>query len=177
MSGIARFLHPQQRQNTCAVAAVRTVLHFQFNIRVSEDALIALGTRPSSPIVKEGSDTQHIRRMVRGASAAYNGEKPWTLRVRRSGTIKQLAYWTRHGRWPILQVYVPEIADEFSHAIVVLHVTKDRVWYFDPDTIGEPAPRSMSHEKFVALWEWPTTGERWWSVINGGSLMDVRFSV
>lgn len=168
MQGLSRFLHPQQRQNTCAVAAVRTVLHYQFNVRITEPALIALGTRPSSHIVKEGSDTQHIRRMVRGASAAFNAEKPWTLRVRRHGTLKQLAYWTRHGRWPIVQVYIDEIQDLFSHAIVVLSVTKDRVWYFDP---GDTIPRSMSHEKFFAWWQWPSTGERWWSVINGGVLV------
>lgn len=169
MADLQRFLHPQQRQNTCAVASVRTVLHYQFNVRIPEPSLIALGTRPTSHIVKEGSDTHHIRRMVRNASTSYNAGKPWTLRVRRTGTLRQLAYWTQRGRWPIVQVYVQEQREDFSHAVVVTSLTKDRVFYFDP---GETVIRSMTREKFFEWWQWPHTGERWWSVINGGDLVD-----
>lgn len=163
------YLHSQQRNATCAVAAVRTVLHRQFGVRIAEAALVALGTVPEAPIVAEGSDTLAMRRMVRGASRAFNPGPPWTLRVRREGTLRQLRYWTKQGRWPIVQVFVPESLEH--HAVVVLQVEADRVQYFDPDPSMGKKPRWMSKDRFLDWWLSPISNDRWWTVINGGDLV------
>lgn len=163
------FLHSQQQSATCAVAAVRTVLHRQFGVRVCEPALTALGTMFGSPIVRMGSDVHNMRRMVRLASQAYNGMRPWTLRVRRNGTLKALSYWVRRGRWPIVQVFVPEMMEH--HAIVVIKVEADRVQYFDPDPSMSKRLRWMSKDKFLDWWLSPIDACRWWAVINGGELV------
>jgi hypothetical protein len=87
---VEHFLHPQQRTTTCAMAAIRTVLHRQFGVQLAEAALVALGNRPDQPIVKHGSSTVEMRRAIRGASQAYNTAAPWTLRVRQHGTFRML---------------------------------------------------------------------------------------
>jgi hypothetical protein len=163
------FLHNQQRNATCAVAAIRTVLHRQFGVRVAEAALVALGTYPEDPILKNGSGTAEMRRMVRNASRAFNAGPPWTMRVRKHGTLRQLAYWTKHGRWPIVQVFVPEEMEH--HAIVVVAVEEHRVRYFDPDPLAGRKLRAMSKERFFDWWLSPITNERWWAVVNGGDLL------
>lgn len=163
------FLHSQQRNATCAVAAVRTVLHRQFGVRIAEAALVALGTEAHDPIVKTGSDTSDIRRMVRHASRAYNLGPPWTLRARKHGSWRQLQYWTRQGRWPICQVFVPEALEH--HAIVVIAVESDRIQYFDPDPSVGKKPRWMSKARFLEWWVSPLTGDTWWAVVNGGDLV------
>jgi len=163
------FLHSQQQSATCAVASVRTVLHRQFGVRVPEAALMALGTLYGSPIARLGADTHNMRRMVRLASQAYNGAKPWTLRVRRRGTLRSLAYWTRRHRWPIAQVFVTEMSE--YHAVVVVQVERDRVQYFDPDPSVGKKLRWMSKERFLEWWAGPAADERWWAVINGGDLV------
>jgi hypothetical protein len=110
--------------------------------------------------------------MVRNASNAVNVGPPWTLRVRKHGTIRQLQYWTRHGRWPIVGVFVPEMLEH--HAVVVIDVIGDRVRYFDPDpTVGRQL-RTMSKDRFFQWWLSPVTAERWWAVINGGQLIDQK---
>lgn len=165
-----RFLHRQQRNKTCAVACVRTVLHRQFGVQVPEAALVALGRRPTDPILTEGSDTQAIRRMVRNASAAYNQGPPWTLRVRSSGTFGQLKAALRRGRWPICQVYVS--SEQCHHTVVVLGVTSTLVLVFDPDPSTEPNPRWMSRAAFQAWWTSPETGDTWYALVNGGVLKE-----
>lgn len=161
------YLHVQKRVNTCAVAAVRTVLHWQFDLRVAEEALVALGTRPPFPIVTTGSDTHDMRRMVQNASQAFNPGAPWTLRVRKQGTVAQLAYWVRRGRWPIVQVFVQEMLA--YHAVVVVAVDRTRVQVFDP---GVPKRlRWIEKSAFLEWWLAPDTQQRWWSVINGGALV------
>jgi hypothetical protein len=164
------YLHSQQRSSTCAVAAIRTVLHWQFGVRVSESALVALGTNIQSPIIAHGSDTHDMRRMVREASNRFNTSDPWTLRVRKHGTVRQLAYWVRNGRWPIVQVYVKESAEH--HAIVILDVDRERVCYFDPDPSSGKTEKWMPKDRFLEWWVSPVNGERWWSVINGGALVE-----
>lgn len=163
------YLHSQQRNTTCAVAAIRSVLHRQFGVRVAEAALVALGTTPHEPIVRHGAATNDMRRIVRGASRAFNHGPPWTLRVRRQGTLRQLKYWVDQGRWPIVQVFVEETIE--YHAVIVLEVEPDRVKLFDPDPTVGKKPRWMSKEQFLAWWKCPVSGERWWSVINGGDLV------
>lgn len=163
------FLHSQQRNATCAVAALRTVLHWQFNVRVAEAALAALGTVVESPIVVHGSTTADIRRMVRNANRAFNAGPPWTLRVRRQGTTKQLAHWVRRGRWPLVQVYVHEAAE--YHLVVVVEVTPEGVHYFDPDPVEGKGIHVLPKDQFLAWWECPLYGERWWAVVNGGQLV------
>lgn len=163
------FLHAQQRRTTCAVASIRTVLHRQFGLRIAEAALIALGTTPDAPIIREGSDTRAMRRMVRNASKAYNAGPPWTLRVRTKGTLRQLQYWLKRGRWPIVEVFVDDVNE--SHAIVVVGVSATRVRFFDPDPSAGKKLRSMNREDFLDWWSSPPNNPRWWSVVNGGDLL------
>lgn len=159
-----RCLHRQQRATTCAVAAVRTVLHYQFGVRVTESALIALATRPEAPILREGSGAQEIRRMVRGASQAFNPGPPWTLRVRRHGTLLQLENVLKRHRWPI--VWVPRPDDMQDHVMVVLAVEPNRVLVFDPDPSDLNNPRWLSPDEFLHT----TQDVTWYAVINGGTL-------
>jgi len=163
------FLHSQQRNCTCAVAAIRTVLHRQFGVRIAEAALVALGTEAADPILSGGTDTSAMRRIVRLASRGFNTGKRWTLRVRTQGTLRQLRYWTRRGRWPLVQVFLFD--ESQHHAVVVLQVEQDRVQYFDPDPGQGRKPRWMSKEDFLAWWCSPITNQRWWAVINGGDLV------
>lgn len=166
------FLHSQQRNATCAVAAIRTVLHRQFGLRVAEAALVALGTDPHDPIVKNGSSTTDMRRTVRNASRAFNTGQPWTLRVRKHGTLRQLQYWLKQGRWPIVQVFIPEQLEH--HAIVVLEIRGDRVRYFDPDPSAPKKLAWMRSDRFLEWWLSPVSQDRWWAVVNGGVLRDAE---
>jgi hypothetical protein len=163
------YLHYQQRSTTCAVAGIRTVLHWQFGIRVSESALVLLGTRPDAPIIKNGSDVHDMRRMVREASARFTHDASWTLRVRTQGTLGQLRHWVRRGRWPLVQVFVPENLEH--HIIVVTDVVGDRVQYFDPDPSGGRGVQWMDEAPFLDWWCSPVSNERWWAVVNGGVLI------
>lgn len=162
---MSHVLHVQQRSSTCAVAAVRTVLHHQFGLRISESALVALGTRPSRPIVKHGSTTTDMRRMVRGASTSYHTGSPWGLRTRRRGTFALLAKELRGGRWPIVQVYQQE-QDE-HHAVVVTALTATHVLVFDPDYSTTPNLRWLPRDEFAEWWKCPYSGETWFAVITG----------
>lgn len=164
------YLHRQQRTSTCAVASIRTVLHWQFGVRVSESALVALGTDIRRPIVSHGSDVHDMRRMVREASTRFNEKAPWTLRVRTQGTLRQLAYWVKRGRWPIVQVFQDDSNEH--HAIVVVAVERDRVQVFDPDPSHTKQLRWMDKDAFLAWWLSPVSNERWWSVVNGGELVE-----
>ena len=161
-----QFLHPQERESTCAMAAIRTVLHKQFGLRISESALVALGNSPHEPILQHGSATTEIRRAVRGASRAFNTGTPWTLRTRTDGTIRKLIAALAGGRWPIVEVNESQL-----HAIVVVEIRGDRVRFFDPG-ISKPTIRSMSRERFMQYWLRPSTTYRWWALINGGELKD-----
>lgn len=158
-------LHVQQRPTTCAVAAVRTVLHHQFGLRVSEAALVALGTLAAKPIVTHGSTTTDMRRMVRGASAAFHTGTPWRLRTSRRGTFTGLMKELAAGRWPIVQVYQADL-DEY-HAVVVTELTATQVRVFDPDYSRETNLRWMSREAFHAWWACPQSRDTWYAVVIG----------
>jgi ABC-type bacteriocin/lantibiotic exporter with double-glycine peptidase domain len=162
-----QFLHTQQRAATCAVAAIRTVLHRQFGVRVPEAALVALATSPDDPIVSTGSSTKQMRQMVRQASRAFNPNAPWTLRVHRRGTMRMLQSAVRRGRWPLVQVYLPD--QQEHHIVVVLEVTPTHVKFFDPDPGHARTVRRKSHQQFLDWWTSPVDGI-WWAVINGGEL-------
>ncbi len=163
-------LHVQQRPTTCAVAAVRTVLHHQFGLRMSEAALVALGTRPTKPIVTHGSTTTDMRRMVQGASTAYHAGVPWKLRTSRRGTFTKLLNELAAGRWPIVQVYLAE-QDEY-HAVVVTELTATQVRVFDPDYSLDHNLRWMPREAFHAWWTCPQSGDTWYAVIVGDRFED-----
>ena len=165
-----RFLHRQQRHATCAVACVRTVLHRQFGLRVSEAALVALGTTPEYPIVKTGSYTSHMRQMVRSVSSAYNSGAAWGLFVRTRGTLAMLRRALARGRWPICQVFVREVGE--FHAVVIMDITAESVLVFDPDPTIEPNPRWYSRADFVAWWTAPKSGDTWYAVLSGGVLKE-----
>jgi hypothetical protein len=169
-AGYLGYLHRQQRNSTCAVASVRTVLHRQFGLRVSENALVALGNDPHEPIVRYGTDVHGMRRMVRKASEAFNKGPSWTLRVRKRGTLRALRYWVRRGRWPIIQVFVVEALEH--HAVVVLDVKNDAVLVFDPDPSEDASPRWVPKATLLEWWVSPINDERWWAVINGGSIIE-----
>lgn len=164
-----QYLHPQQRTTTCAIAAIRTVLHRQFGVQIAEAALVALATRPDSPVIKHGSSTVEMRRAVRGASQAYNAQAQWTLRVRHNGTFRMLQWALKQGRWPIAQVFVAEAMQ--YHAIVVTAVTATKVQYYDPDQEGRKL-RWMSRKRFAKWWACPVDGNQWFAVINGGVLKE-----
>lgn len=166
-----RFLHPQERETTCAMAAVRTVLHKQFGLRISESALVALGNTPEVPILVHGSSTREIRKAVRGASKSFNTGKPWTLRTHTQGTMRSLVQALKRGRWPIVEVF--DAGQMAYHAIVVLAIKDEVVQYFDPGERGKPVIKRLSKEKFLEMWYSPETGHRWWALINGGELKDV----
>lgn len=158
-------LHVQQRSTTCAVAAVRTVLHHQFGLRMGEGALVAIGSHPNKPIVEHGSTTTDMRRMVQGASRAHNPGPPWKLRTSRRGTFTKLMKELAAGRWPIVQVYQGE-PDEY-HAVVVTELTATHVRVFDPDYSRATNLRWMTREAFHAWWACPVSGETWYAVVVG----------
>lgn len=165
------FLHVQQRDATCAVASIRTVLHRQFGLRVAETALVALGTSPEAPILREGTAMSQMRTIVKRASAAFNHGPPWTVWNRRRGTLKMLQAAVRRGRWPILIVFLRDYQDH--HALVVLDVTADKVVFFDPDPAYKRRPRTLSRAEFLELWTDPHDGTTWMAVVNGGTLIDL----
>lgn len=164
-----QFLHSQQRNTTCAMAALRTVLHRQFGVKISEAALVALGNDPKAPILKHGSSTGEMRRAVRGASKAFNTGVPWTLRTARYGTFRRLSWWLKHGRWPVVQVYLA--SENEHHAIVVTGLTATHVLYYDPNGLSRKV-RKMHRKKFFDWWFCPINNERWFAVVNGGDLKE-----
>lgn len=171
MKALRRFLHLQQREATCAIASIRTVLHRQFGVRVAEAALVALGTTPAEPILRHGTGLTTIRQIVKRASQAFNHGPPWTVWTRRVGTLKMLQAAVRRGRWPIVITYFPD--REYHHAFVVLDVTADRVVFFDPDPTYKRRVRTLSRTEFWDLWFDITDGCTWMAVINGGTLVEV----
>lgn len=158
-------LHLQQRSTTCAVASIRTVLHHQFGLRVSEAALVVLGTHARKPLVTHGSNTSDMRRMVQGASKAYHVGTPWKLRTSRNGTISKLTKELAAGRWPIVQVYHSELQE--YHAVVVTELTETHVRVFDPDYSRTTNLRWMTRDAFEAWWICPATHDTWYAVVIG----------
>ena len=151
------------------MAAIRTVLHRQFGVQLSEAALVALGNDVSQPIVKHGSSALEMRRAVRGASRGYNKGPQWTLWTRTGGTFGMLRRALSEARWPIIQVYI--VNQQEYHAIVVTGLTAERVQYYDPALEGRKL-RWMSRKRFRAWWTCPLYGDTWVAMINGGELKE-----
>lgn len=138
--------YPQRGVNTCAVAAVRTVLASQFGVRISEEVLLAFGTNPSWPIRREGTTPTQLRRMVRLASDAFNPGRRWRVRWHRKGTVEALARECAAGRYPLVRV---RVTPTDLHMVVVLAVKAGQLRVFDP---AERAPRWHTEAAFVEWW-------------------------
>lgn len=160
-----RYYH-QEKANTCAVACVRTVLAIQFGVAIPEAALEALGQVAHSPIAKVGSDSTDLRRMVAGASRAYNTKKPWTFLVRCHGSLSDLKRLTDRGRVVLCDVRAGPNTTVERHMIVVLGVTKRRVRIFDP---GDTHPKNLTFQVFTEWWQDIESGSKWYATIGGGS--------
>lgn len=168
-----RQLHRQQRANTCAVASLRTVLDLQYNVKIAEKALEVLGTDAHFPILKNGTHSGALRKMVKGASAALNTGTPWTLMLRLHGDLDDLRAVLHVGRFPLVTVYVAD-QNEY-HMIVVLDVTGDQVFLWDP-SVKDHQPVWMSHSDFMAWWICPKRGYTEYAVVGGGTLTSLKGS-
>lgn len=156
----------QEKENTCAVACLRTVLQLQFGIAVKEELLEYGGTSATDhPIAKFGTGTVELRRMLMTADRALNERRPWRLRVRAKGTVEELVLELARDRKPMLRMHEPENGVGY-HFVVLLAITADRVKLFDPDA-GSEDPLWMSHEEFVRWWT-DADGATWYAVVNGG---------
>jgi hypothetical protein len=154
----AQLFFRQERANTCAVAALRSVLASQFGVQLPETVLRYLGDEADSPILKHGTTTTHLRRMVAHASRACSTDRPWRLRCRRKGTATDLRRELKAGRFPLARVVV----GTELHMIVVCAISATRIEVFDP----AHGPRWMSIPKFVQWW---TDSDQltWWAVVVG----------
>lgn len=156
----------QKQANTCAVASLRTILFLQFGIAVKEELLEYGGTDARAPIREQGTGTAELRRMLATADRALNRRRPWTLTVRRFGTVECLVEWLARDRKPMLRMYEPGNGSTNYHMVVLLAVSGDRVKLFDPDT-GKAEPIWLSTDDFLDWWTDPD-GVRWYAVIGGG---------
>lgn len=162
---MSRRLHKQERENTCAVAAMRTVLDLQLGLNIPEAVLEAHGTDAQSPIKQFGTSTTHLRRILAAVNRTHNSKKsPWRLKVKLRGSLKDLVRELVAGRSPLVRVYEPNDTTDY-HMIVVLAVTDERVKVFDPDADKEPNPKWMSAPEFLAWWEGDDSSS-WYAVIN-----------
>lgn len=152
---------PQERECTCAVAALRSVLASQFGVVVPEYALRFAGDRAALPIVRYGSGPIDIRRMLSVADRARNTGPRWKLRARWRGTIAQLARELRAGRFPMAAV----ARVDGMHMVVVNGYEPGRVRYYDPAT-GRSRWRGAAQFRREWLDEEART---WYAVITGGA--------
>lgn len=160
-----RRYYPQEKANTCAVAALRTVLAIQFDKRIAEPVLEALGTQAHEPIRKHGTGTAELRDMVWLASRAFNTGKSWTVNPRCYGTLAILRKITEE-RPVLVRVYRPHSGPGTNyHMMVVLSVSRARLRIFDPAT--PDGPTSIMHHTFLAEWLDPD-GIAWYATIGGG---------
>jgi hypothetical protein len=162
-----RYLYPQERLRTCAVAALRTVLDLQFDVHVPELVLRAMGDDATRPILVEGAGTTELRRMVAGASRAFWTGRPWKLRTSRRGSWETLWAERQAGRYALCSVwgaYADYLADEVEqpHMVVVYELdgAGDEVKIFDP---GCGQLYRLGWEQFEAWWTRP--GYCWFGVV------------
>jgi hypothetical protein len=134
---------------------------------------VALGTTAAEPIVRTGSGTKEMRRMVHGASHGYNTSgKPWRLFVRRQGTFEDLRRWTEAGRFPLAQVRLDgEDSAVLSHIVVVMAVSEHDLLVFDPGGTRYDQPSRWTHDAFTDRWT-HDAGTRWWCGVTGGKLIN-----
>lgn len=160
-----RRYYVQEQQNTCAVAALRTVLALQFGVTVeSEQVLEVLGTYAHDAIRVNGTDTGKLRDMVKGASRAFHDGRPWTLKVRHRASVRELVRELRRGRRPLLRIW-ERVPDADYHMIVLLACEPARVLVWNPDTsCTRPVWKSL--EWFMESWTDPHDAARWYAVVN-----------
>lgn len=135
------------------------MLDLQFGLRVSEQALEALGTEAADPIVRWGTSTVQLRRMVHGASRAWNTGKPWRLYVRTNQSLRDLKRVVKEGWYPLVDMYE---GDEHYHQVVVLGV-EQKIRIFDPAR----GKRRLTREEFLAQWGGGTLTAFWYAVVRG----------
>lgn len=157
-------LFRQLGDNTCAVAGLRSILSAQFGARVSEPALRFAGDSADAPILKHGTNTRALRRMLRAADTALNADRPWRLAVRRSATIRDIAREVRAGRLPLVSVERGDEHEELSHVVVVTDYRPGSVRYFDPHT-GRTSWKGVG--AFRKEWV-DRRGDTWMAVVTGG---------
>ncbi len=162
--------HKMQRDNVCAVAALRTVLHLQYDVNIAEAVLEALGTDAHDPIRVYGTDTRQLRRMLREANRAFNTGKLWRLRIRRYGDWAILFEATQRQKYPIARVRLPLNEYRYDpgatelHAVVVYEVDAagDELKVFDPAT------GRLHRVRWDEFREWWTDadGIRWMATVS-----------
>lgn len=147
-------LHKQVRQNTCAVASLRTVLDVQLGIKVSEQVLEAHGTSAEWPITKYGTSTSQLRTIVRAVNRTHNTTtRSWRLRCHVYGQVRDLVRELSAGRTPLVRVFENQEDIDDYHMIVVLGCEAGFVKVFDPNP----------HEVKDSFWMDDDTFTRWWA--------------
>jgi hypothetical protein len=170
MAAVREKLHKMRVQNVCMVAALRTVLHLQYDVHIAENVLEAFGTEAHSPIRVDGTCVTKFRRMVREANRAFNTEKPWKVLIRRRAGWDLLFEATAQGRRPIarvrdtLQNFRNDPAVTELHAVVVFEVdgAGDEIKIFDPSS-GKL--HRLRWEEFLEWWT-DTDGTRWMATLS-----------
>jgi hypothetical protein len=156
---LREYLFLQEGENSCAVAAIRTVFALQFAVVTDEDLLEALGDDAKKPISQNGTDNVTMRRMVKNASTAFNTGSPWKLKVKAKGTIKDLKSNLADNRFPIVTVTtVHKSLETQLHAVVVLGIDDTHVVVHDPARAA-PAAVRKTHADFL----------KWWTIVNGNT--------
>lgn len=162
---MSELFFPQQREMTCAVAALRSVLATQFDVRIREDVLRFAGDDVAEPIVRLGTDTTQLRRMLAAANRAVNTGPRWRLRVWRHGTIADVAREIRAGRYPLASVRRGALgATTPLHMIVLCGYRPGRVRYFDP---YDGKTRWVGAGLFRREWR-DEEGVTWLAAVTGG---------
>lgn len=156
---LREYLFLQEGDNSCAVAALRTVLALQFAVVADEDQLEVLGSYAKNPIAQHGTDNSALRRMVKNASTTFNINTPWKLKVKSKATIKELRAHIRAHRYPIVTVTTvfPSFETQL-HAVVILDVTDSHVVVHDPARAA-PVAKRHTHAAFL----------KWWTIVNGNT--------
>ena len=162
-------LFRQERENTCAVAAIRTVLGSQFGVQVSEAVLRFTADSAAKPIVKNGTDSAQMRKMVQAANTAMNTGPRWVLRTSRRGTFAALVRELNAGWMPMLEVIRKDGDWLVPHCVVALEHELEGIRYWDPET-----GRRCWKERSELYREWvdvsvKTRAVRWFGVITSTS--------
>lgn len=160
-----RRLHLQTKRNTCAVAALRTVLDLQFGCKVGEAALELAGESAAEPITTHGVGPGELRRMLAIADRAFNPGRLWRLRIKCKATFADIGAELQAGRKPILTV--GGVDGPGTHVVVALAIDGARIRVFDPDRPERPNGRWASHRVFRAHWLDATSGETRMEVVVG----------
>jgi len=154
---LREYLFLQEGENSCAVAAVRTVFALQFAVVAEEEILEILGNDAKKPISENGTDNVTMRRMVKNASMAFNTGSPWKLKVKKKATLDELRVELESHRFPIVTVTtVHKSLETQLHAVVVLGMDATHVTFHDPARAA-PAAMRKTHDQFL----------KWWTIVNG----------